>query len=94
MVVINGFQTLVDFIYDHEDIMDDAVFKLVEYDRVIFAKFDCMYETDNGCDESDPEYEIIDAIGFTEIETDEPYEVNYYEIPEAVMCNDIVIYQD
>lgn len=46
MVVINVFQTLVDFIYDHEDIMDDAVFKLVEYDRVIFANsIACMKPT-------------------------------------------------
>lgn len=89
----NGFSTLLRFInkkYD-ENAVFDLEFKLIYDNETITAKYDTMYETDNGLEDYEDGYEEYNAIAFLNLETNELFEVNYLNLPNSIICNDVKI---
>ena len=64
-----------------------AIFKFVYDDKVIEAKYDTMFESDNGEEMDSPEYEEYNAIAFEDLETHELFEVNYKTLPKELYCD-------
>ena len=89
----NGFLTLLRFISEKYDanVVFDLEFTLIYDDKTISAKYDTMYETDNGLEEDEEGYEEYNAIAFLNLETGELFEVNYLNLPKSIMCKDFKI---
>ena len=62
----------------------NKIFKLYYKDKVIEGKFDCVYETDNGLDINDLNYEEFYAIAFLNIKSNKLFEINYKTLPDKV----------
>lgn len=88
----NGFSSLLNFInkkYDEKKIFD-LKFNLIYDNCEIIAKYDTMYETDNGLYDEEG-YEEYNAIAFLNIDTNELFEVNYTNLPHSIICENIKI---
>lgn len=85
----NGFTTLVHLLDKawYDGIVDEYSFKFVYDDKVIEAKYDTMFETDNGEELDTPEYEEYNAILFENLATHELFEINYKNLPKELYCN-------
>ncbi len=85
----NGFIALVKFIdkHDREGTISGCTFRFVYADKVIEAKYDTMFESDNGEELDSPEYDEYNAIVFENMETHELFEVNYKNLPQELYCN-------
>lgn len=89
----NGFTKLLRFInekYD-ENIVFDLEFKFIYETKTITAKYDTMYETDNGLEDDEEGYEEYNAIAFLNVATDELFEINYLNLPKSIVCGDIKV---
>ena len=89
----NGFSTLIRFIneqYDANTIFD-LEFKFIYDNETITAKYDTMYETDNGLEDDEDGYEEYNAIAFLNIQTDELFEINYLNLPKSIICEEVKI---
>ena len=85
----NGFTTILDCIdelYERKQ-NKTAVFKFVYADKVIEAKYDTMFESDNGEEMDSPDYDEYNAIAFENLETHELFEINYKNLPNELYCN-------
>ncbi len=58
----------------------------------IIASFVTDYETDNGLELEDPNYEEFYGIAFKNEETGSCFEVNYHNLPIAAFCDHKPIY--
>lgn len=85
----NGFAKLIDFVLEHwyAHTVYDLIFRFVYDDKVIEAKYDTMFETDNGEELDSPEYDEYNAMAFENLETHELFEVNYKNLPKELYCN-------
>ncbi len=85
----NGFTSILDRIdelYEQKQ-NQTAIFKFVYSNQAIEAKYDTMFETDNGEELDSPEYEEYNAIAFENLETHELFEINYKNLPKELYCN-------
>ena len=85
----NGFTAIVDCIdelYDKKQ-SKTAIFQFVYDDKVIEAKYNTMFETDNGEVFNSPEYEEYNAIAFENLATHELFDLNYKNLPRELYCN-------
>ncbi len=78
---LNGFSKLFHCAWSASE---GSFFRFVTDKAIIVAKVDCFYETDNGLELDDPNYEEYNAIAFENIETGELFEVNYLNLPQKV----------
>ena len=85
----NGFITLVKFINKHcrEKTISGCTFYFVYGSKVIEAKYDTMFESDNGEEMDSPDYDEYNAIAFENLETHELFEINYKNLPNELYCN-------
>ena len=85
----NGFTTLVHFLDEawYDGTVDKYLFKFVYPDSTIEAKYDTMFESDNGEELDSPEYEEYNAILFEDLAMHELFEVNYKNLPQELYCN-------
>ncbi len=83
----NGFLSLVQFINQkyEEKTLFDMIFTLLYEDETILAKYDTMYETDNGLYD-EPGYEEYNAIAFVNEKTGKLFEINYLNLPNSIIC--------
>ncbi len=81
---LNGFDKLFQYAWNAGE---STIFKFVNDDVIIKARVDCFYETDNGLELDNPNYEEYNAIAFENVETHELFEINYLNLPQAVYCN-------
>lgn len=83
----NGFSSLVQFINQkyEEKALFDLVFAFAYENEIVLAKYDTMYETDNGLYD-EPGYEEYNAIAFINEKTGELFETNYLNLPNSIMC--------
>lgn len=56
------------------------------------AFYDTDYESDNGLEEDEEEFEEFQCIVFRRIEDNALFEVNYHQIPIKAICNEQIIY--
>ncbi len=85
----NGFIALVKFIdkqYSKKTI-SGCTFRFVYESKVVEAKYDTMFESDNGEEMDSPEYDEYNAMLFENLETHELFEVNYKTLPIELYCN-------
>ena len=89
----NGFTKLLHFINEKYDanIVFDLEFKFIYETETITAKYDTMYESDNGLEDDEEGYEEYNAIAFLNIETDELFEINYLNLPKSIICGDVEV---
>ncbi len=89
----NGFSTLLHFINEKYDtgVVFDLEFKLIYDHETIMAKYDTMYETDNGLEDDEEGYEEYNAIVFCNLETNELFEVTYLNLPKTVICDSVKV---
>lgn len=83
----NGFVELYQFInqfYINKTIRDLGIFKLIYKDRTANAKYDTMYDSDNGLDVDEPGYEEFNEIAFDDVDTGEGFYINYTNMPEEI----------
>ncbi len=83
----NGFTILYCYVSEHPN----DTYTFIYDDRKIMVTFDCMYETDNGLDIGEDGYEEFNAIAFLDLAINELFEVNYSNLPKAIMCGDLRI---
>ncbi len=85
----NGFITLVHFLNKawRDGTVEEYLFKFIYDSKVIEAKYNTMFETDNGEKLDSPEYEVYNAIAFENLETHELFEINYKNLPKELYCN-------
>ncbi len=85
----NGLVALIYFIDDLYKLKQNktAIFKFVYDNKVIEAKYDTMFESDNGEELDSPEYDEYNAIAFENLETHELFEINYTNLPKELYCN-------
>ncbi len=57
------------------------------------AVFDSVYDSDNGLDADDEEYEEYKCISFKDISSGMLFEINYRQIPSMAICDGEVIYK-
>ncbi len=89
----NGFSDLLQFInkkYD-ENVVFDLEFIFIYENETITAKYDTMYETDNGLEDDEECYEEYNAIAFLNTATDELFEINYLNLPKSIVCDNVKI---
>ena len=86
---MNGFSKLIDFVLEHWDThtVYDLIFRFVYEEKVIEAKYDTMFESDNGEELDSPEYDEYNAMAFENLETHELFEINYKNLPKELYCN-------
>jgi hypothetical protein len=89
----NGFKQLVDFINEKWESgnIQDLVFRLCYNGETILAKYDTMYESDNGLDLDCVEYEEFNAIVFENQKTHKLFEVTYKTLPHEIFCGDVKV---
>lgn len=83
----NGFSELYRYVSKHSN----KTYVFIYDNKSITATFDCMYESDNGLDEDEAEYEEYHAIGFINLDTRELFEINYSNMPTSIMCGDEIV---
>ena len=88
----NGFVSLLRFVEEKcmQKTIFDLTFSFIYDSETILAKYDTMYETDNGLYDSD-DYEEYNAIAFMNLETNTLFEINYLNLPRSIICGDITI---
>ena len=89
----NGFSTLIHFINERYDasVIFGLEFKFIYENETVIAKYDTMYETDNGLEDDEDGYEEYNAIAFLNTSTNELFEINYLNLPKTIICDDIKI---
>ena len=58
----------------------------------ITATCDTIYETENGLELDDPDYEEYMGIAFKDEETGTLFEINYHNLPASVLCDGVKLY--
>jgi len=89
----NGFSKVLAFITEkwEQDVVDKLISTLVYDGKNIIAKFDTMYETDNGLEQNEKGYEEFNAILFEDQETKAMFEITYNSMPREIYCGDLKI---
>jgi len=77
-------RTLIEFI----ECNPNKVYKLIYKDTSFLAYYDTEYDSDNGLEEDDPQYEEYYCVLFKKVNDGTLFEVNYHNIPTTVMCGD------
>lgn len=85
---LNGFEKLYNYAWKADK---NTIFKFVNGKSVTLAKVDCFFETDNGLETTESNYEEYNAIVFQNIKTHELFEINYQNLPNEIFCNDMKI---
>lgn len=83
----NGFTELyfyIDEFYKNRTINDLGIFKLVYRNRTVNAKYATMYDSDNGLELDEPDYEEFNEIAFDDVDTGEGFYINYTNMPEEI----------
>ena len=82
----NGLAELISFLLKawSAGTVYDFIFKFVYDDKVIEAKYDTMFESDNGEELDSPEYDEYNAIAFENLETHELFEINYTNLTKEL----------
>lgn len=58
-----------------------SLFRFVYAHKVIEARYDTMFETDNGEELDSPDYDEYNAILFENLKTHKLFEINYKNLP-------------
>lgn len=70
-----------------------ATLQMAFEDKIIEeAQWDTTYETDNGLELSDPDYDEFYAMAFNDLQTGQLFEISYRNFPSKIICNDQIIY--
>lgn len=74
------FKTLLLYCHAHPK----SIYKLVDQGDSRLAYYDTDYETDNGLEMDEPEYEEYQGIAFMNVNDGSLFEINYHNLPESV----------
>ena len=84
-----NFETLLNYTHNNPN----GVYLLFdEKGASIEAVYDTDYETDNGLELSDTQYEEYIGIAFKAVESGNLFEISYKNLPSSVVCDGITIY--
>ena len=87
---LNGF----DVIYKYVDRNEDGIYELSFNNKIIRCNFETCYESDNGLDENDENYDEYEVIVFSNIDNNYNFEINYKNIPDEVYHNGKLVYKN
>ena len=89
----NGFYKVLTFITEKwkEGTISNLLFTLLYDNKNITAKFDTMYESDNGLEEDEKDYEEFNVILFEDQETKTLFELTYNSMPKEIYCGELKI---
>lgn len=87
----NGvFETLYKFVHQNEN---KEIYKLVYSDeKEILARYNTDYESDNGLDSDEENYEEFICIVFENQESNELFELNYHNLPKEMYYGSLKIF--
>lgn len=81
---MENFNKLLDFIHENEN----SIYTLVDFTgSEIKAKYDTDYESDNGLEETNPNFEEFQSIIFEDLNSGNLFEINCHCLPAKVFCD-------
>lgn len=85
-----AFETLYKFVHQNEN---NQIYKLIYEDgREITARYDTDYESDNGLETEEKNYEEFICIVFEDLESKELFELNYLTLPKEMYFGNFKIF--
>lgn len=81
---MDRFNKLLTYIHEHEN---DTYTFFDFTGNSITVTYDTDYESNNGLDETDPNYEEYQSIVLKATEENTLFEINYHTLPLKVLCN-------
>ena len=85
---LEKFEILLNYAHSHIN----GLYTFCYNKKNIEAVFDTDYESDNGLDVDEDEYEEYQCMAFKRISDGSLFEVNYHQLPDKVVCDGEVIF--
>ena len=85
----NRFEKLLAYVQSHAN---GKYTLFYEREKRIDSVFDSVYESDNGFEPDEDEYEEYNCISFKNISNGILFEVNYRQMPSKAICDGETIY--